>query len=379
MGLGLRNKNINYDEGWFFVTFQVAQNKSLLGAIVEEQCILNELGNAIEENIQKLPQKYNNVYIDKHVVMPNHIHMIVKLSGPGSGSGGGAPDPRYNAGVGYRSSSNSAGLEHCSSNTVGLGLRPSSNTVDLGLSPSSNIVGLGLSPSSNIVGLGLCPQTQTKNLSQIIGGFKSYTSNIYLKLKKQNKCPDIGAKLWQSSYYDVLISNHQKLENIRNYIENNPRNWEQDRFGSVTQFSLGNIELLNEPLTAFVASEGLNDGKMQCIKKGFEIDSAQKNNPVISTFSSYEERCVLEKCLAKKRPIIKVCPGGIPSVLDENLKQAVDENRCLLISPIGAEVGINKQRANVCNFYVLKNAEEIWTGHIRPGGSLESILKGISL
>ncbi len=345
MGLGLRNKNINYEEGWFFVTFQVAQNKSLLGAIVEEQCILNELGNAIEENIQKLPQIYKNVYIDKHVVMPNHIHMIVKLSG--SGSGGGAPDPRDNAGVGYRSSSNSAGL--------------------------------GLSPSSNIVGLGLCPQTQTKNLSQIIGGFKSYTSNIYLKLKKQNKCPDIGAKLWQSSYYDVLISNHQKLENIRNYIENNPRNWEQDRFGSVTQFSLGNIELLNEPLTAFVASEGLNDGKMQCIKKGLEIDSAQKNNPVISTFSSYEERCVLEKCLAKKRHIIKVCPGGIPSVLDENLKQAVDENRCLLISPIGAEVGINKQRANVCNFYVLKNAEEIWTGHIRPGGSLESILKGISL
>ncbi|MBQ8570635.1 MAG: transposase [Kiritimatiellae bacterium] len=366
MGLGLRNKNINYDEGWFFVTFQVAQNKSLLGAIVEEQCILNELGNAIEKNIQKLPQIYKNVYIDKHVVMPNHIHMIVKLSG--SGSGGRAPDPRYNVGVGYRSSSNSAGLGHCSSNTVGLGL-----------SPSSNIVGLGLCPSSNIVGLGLRPQTQTKNLSQIIGGFKSYTSNIYLKLKKQNKCPDIGAKLWQSSYYDVLISNHQKLENIRNYIENNPRNWEQDRFGSVTQFSLGNIELLNEPLTAFVASEGLNDGKMQCIKKGFEKDSAQKNNPVISTFSSYEERCVLNKCLAHKRPIIKVCPGGIPSNLEQNLKQAVDENRCLLISPIGAEVGINKQRANVCNFYVLKNAEEIWTGHIRPGGSLESILKGISL
>lgn len=345
MGLGLRNKNINYDEGWFFVTFQVAQNKSLLGAIVEEQCILNELGNAIEENIQKLPQTYKKIYIDKHVVMPNHIHMIVKLSG--SGSGGRAPDPRYNG-----------DLDGCA---------------------SGNIVGLGLRPSSNIVGLGLRPQTQTKNLSQIIGGFKSYTSNIYLKLKKQNKCPDIGAKLWQSSYYDVLISNHQKLENIRNYIENNPRNWEQDRFGSVTQFSLGNIELLNEPLTAFVASEGLNNGKMQCIKKGFEIDSAQKNNPVISTFSSYEERCVLNKCLAKNRPIIKVCPGGIPSAVDENLKQAIDENRCLLISPIGSEVGINKQRANVCNFYVLKNAEEIWTGHIRPGGSLESILKGINL
>lgn len=160
MGLGLRNKSINYEEGWFFVTFQVAQNKSLLGAIVEEQCILNELGNAIEENIQKLPQTYKNVYIDKHVVMPNHIHMIVKLSV--SGSGGGAPDPRYNAGVGYRSSSNSAGLEHCSSNTVGLGL-----------SPFSNNVGLGLSPSSNIVGLGLCPKPKPKIYLRLLAALKA--------------------------------------------------------------------------------------------------------------------------------------------------------------------------------------------------------------
>lgn len=336
MTLGLRNKNINYEEGWFFVTFQVSQNKSLLGAIVGSECCLNELGRAVEENIKKLHAIHNNIFIDKYVVMPNHIHMIVRLSG------GRAPDPRHKI-----------------------------------VSQSPNIDEQKLIPPSNIVGLRLCPQV--KGLSRIIGSFKSYTSNIYLKMKKEGGCPDIGAKLWQSSYYDVLISNHQKLENIRNYIENNPRNWEQDRFGSVTQFSLGNIELLNEPLTAFVASEGLNNGKMQCIKKGFEIDSAQKNNPVISTFSSYEERCVLNKCLAKNRPIIKVCPGGIPSAVDENLKQAIDENRCLLISPIGSEVGINKQRANVCNQYVLKNAEEIWTGHIRPGGSLESILKGINL
>ena len=35
----LRNANINYRNGWFFVTSQVAHNKSILGAIVGEECV----------------------------------------------------------------------------------------------------------------------------------------------------------------------------------------------------------------------------------------------------------------------------------------------------------------------------------------------------
>ena len=37
----LRNENINYRNGWFFVTSQVARNKSILGAIVGEECVYN--------------------------------------------------------------------------------------------------------------------------------------------------------------------------------------------------------------------------------------------------------------------------------------------------------------------------------------------------
>ena len=37
----LRNAAINYRNGWFFVTSQVAHNKSIFGAIVGERCELN--------------------------------------------------------------------------------------------------------------------------------------------------------------------------------------------------------------------------------------------------------------------------------------------------------------------------------------------------
>ena len=45
----LRNANINYRNGWFFVTSQVAHNKSILGAIVGEECALNSLGKKVRE------------------------------------------------------------------------------------------------------------------------------------------------------------------------------------------------------------------------------------------------------------------------------------------------------------------------------------------
>ena len=50
----LRNENINYSYGWFFVTIQAAFNKTIFGAIVGEECVLNELGTAVTEVIGNL-------------------------------------------------------------------------------------------------------------------------------------------------------------------------------------------------------------------------------------------------------------------------------------------------------------------------------------
>ena len=54
----LRNANINYSRGTFFVTIQAAFNKTIFGAIVGEKCVLNPLGEAVEALIVTLG-KYN--------------------------------------------------------------------------------------------------------------------------------------------------------------------------------------------------------------------------------------------------------------------------------------------------------------------------------
>jgi len=59
------------------------------------------------------------------------------------------------------------------------------------------------------------------NLAHIIRGFKSAST------KKINS--QFGKKYfaWQSSYYDRIIRNYYELERTRQYIRENPQNWDQ--------------------------------------------------------------------------------------------------------------------------------------------------------
>lgn len=75
----LRNPNINYRSGWWSVSIQVAKNKSILGAIVGDKVVLNELGLAVEAYWKGLPAKYPELEIFDFVVMPNHFHALLRI------------------------------------------------------------------------------------------------------------------------------------------------------------------------------------------------------------------------------------------------------------------------------------------------------------
>lgn len=65
-------------------------------------------------------------------------------------------------------------------------------------------------------------------LSKIIGSFKSKSSLEYLKYIEQNNL-DVSGQIWQRSFYDHVIRSEESLSEIREYIINNPLNWENDR------------------------------------------------------------------------------------------------------------------------------------------------------
>ena len=315
----LRNGKINYRFGWFFVTFQVFENKNELGAIVGECCVLNALGEAVKNLIETLPKFNHEVFVDAFVVMPNHVHLILKI-------------------------------EDCTTNT-------------------------------------------DHHLGKIIGKLKSLAAREYRLLKEKGLVRDIGSKLWQANYWEKIVTSHQQLEAIRAYIVNNPKKWSIDRFGPVTSHSLGNLDLLNEPLVAFVASQEGKQGMTAlrteirevrgmtalCTESALGVRGyhAPQKMPVISTFTSSQERAILRKLISQGRRFVAVYPGGIPKALPDEIKNLVDSGNALLLSPVESGTGVNKQRARWCNEYLIRRAQKVWCGYIKPGGTLESILKGI--
>jgi len=64
-------------------------------------------------------------------------------------------------------------------------------------------------------------------VSDIICSFKSRSSVGYTRYVNRNDL-DFSGKIWQRSFYDHVIRNERSLNAIREYILDNPVNWEQD-------------------------------------------------------------------------------------------------------------------------------------------------------
>jgi putative transposase len=62
----------------------------------------------------------------------------------------------------------------------------------------------------------------------MIGAFKSITTNEYIEGVKDNNWPRFNKRLWQRNYYEHVIRNEADLNRIRDYIQSNPANWDED-------------------------------------------------------------------------------------------------------------------------------------------------------
>ena len=62
----------------YFITVCTQERKALLADICRGGALLLPIGELVEQQLLDLPAKYD-VVIDKYVIMPNHIHMILVL------------------------------------------------------------------------------------------------------------------------------------------------------------------------------------------------------------------------------------------------------------------------------------------------------------
>ena len=84
-----RLKGYDYSTpGAYFITICVKERKELLSKIIAgdgnysvPKNIVSQIGVMCDKYINNINVKYENVTVDKYVIMPNHIHLIILLHG----------------------------------------------------------------------------------------------------------------------------------------------------------------------------------------------------------------------------------------------------------------------------------------------------------
>ena len=72
------------------------------------------------------------------------------------------------------------------------------------------------------------PTRGAPTVGNVIGAFKSITTDRYIGGVHQYGWEPFQGKLWQRNYYERVIRDEQELNQIREYIQNNPARWDQD-------------------------------------------------------------------------------------------------------------------------------------------------------
>ncbi len=176
----IRLKGYDYSQaGACFVTICTMDRQCLFGDIVSGQMRLNRAGQMIATVWQEIPRYYSGIDIDNVAVMPNHLHGIITIVGAG---------PRACPGPGHPQ----------------------------GGAPTVSGHPQGGAPAR-------------LSLPDVVHRFKTLTTKRYVDGVKQNGWTPFPGKLWQRNYWEHIVRNESELHRIREYICNNPAQWEMDK------------------------------------------------------------------------------------------------------------------------------------------------------
>jgi len=159
--------------GAYFITICARNMEHQFGNMVEGKVELSNCGIIAERNIRSISEHMKSVCIDNYVVMPNHVHLILTI----------IPDA-----VGTR----------------------------------------------YIVSESEPRQHATTERTPYMASLQVKSKQIVPKTIQQYKASvtrDSGiAGLWQPRFHDHIIRDEAEYQRIWRYIDQNPANWESDRY-----------------------------------------------------------------------------------------------------------------------------------------------------
>jgi REP element-mobilizing transposase RayT len=75
---------------------------------------------------------------------------------------------------------------------------------------------------------GAVAPTPALTVGDIVQRFKNMTTTRYIAGVRQSGWPPFRRRLWHRNYYEHVIRDEPSLDQIREYIVNNPAGWHSD-------------------------------------------------------------------------------------------------------------------------------------------------------
>jgi REP element-mobilizing transposase RayT len=171
----IRLKAHNYSSaGSYYVTVCAQNRECMFGKIVDTEMKLNDVGWMVQGVWDELPGHYPGVRTDSFVIIPNHIHGIIVLTGSTQRRGESRIRPREG---------------------------------DHKDRPYGTLAG---------------------TIGRVMQGFKSITTRKYIRGIMEYGWPPFQKRLWQRNYFERVIRDEAEMNRVREYIIGNPARWLED-------------------------------------------------------------------------------------------------------------------------------------------------------
>ena len=216
----LRLKHYDYSRaGCYFVTICTQGREHLFGEIVEGKMMLNAAGEMVYASWHQIMDDFPNVSLHEFVIMPNHIHGIIEIMDtvgvPLVGTQKLIRNDNKSKPVGVPL----VGTLQCAKQTMGN---------HEGLRTKGNHEGLPLRGNDTPNIISRAPMKGAPTVGDVVGAFKSKTTNAYIKMVKNGTCPPFNKRIWQRNYHEHVVRDDVDYERVATYTINNPLTWEND-------------------------------------------------------------------------------------------------------------------------------------------------------
>lgn len=181
----------DYNSGIYFVTICSKDKQHIFGKIKDSIMILSDIGKIVERCILDISNHHTNVELWNHVIMPNHIHMVINV--------GTQPAP-----VGTRYIASEQPMQTAGQN-MGCLRAPRHGE-----------------PCEDF--------HHNCSLAVVVGTFKAAVTRLMRTRCIASLQQQQIQTVWQPRYHEHIIRNQRTFENIMNYVDTNIEKWSHDCF-----------------------------------------------------------------------------------------------------------------------------------------------------